>query len=130
MDKDEVLFRRYKTLMIPLGNHLDNEIISRIMQFFLTNSTLPKVTEPKNSAASKQPSFAYKCISMQMGVTKAPLSIPTLKAISSEESGDSHQHAIRVLCVLFDTQDDPQVKHGIFQDVLDTTRLDSLLTDE
>ena len=78
--KEDLVFRRYKALLIPLDSHINNEILSELIQYFLQHSSMHKVYEDKNkSLAFTKGSFPFKCISMQITVTKAPLCKPSLK---------------------------------------------------
>lgn len=76
-DKDKL--NRFKTLTIPLDKHLNNRAITDLIEYFLSNSNLTLTKQDHKSNADKQVSFDYKCISIQMGVSKAPLDRPSLK---------------------------------------------------
>jgi hypothetical protein len=61
-------------LTIPLGSHIDNEVLSSIIQYFLLNSNMQKVyTKQETEDMITENSFPYKCVSIQMAVTEAPL---------------------------------------------------------
>ena len=82
VQKEDLVFRRYKALLIPLDSHINNEVLSELIQYFLLHSTIQKVFEDENkSLAFTKPSFPFKCISMQITVTKAPLSKPSLRDV-------------------------------------------------
>lgn len=78
--------------------------------------------------------FPYKLIGMQVTVTEAPLSKPPLKpyinTTSNYQKTDSQAKledgAIRVLSLIFDTQDEPKVV-GNFTNILKTIKLSSIL---
>ena len=103
--KEDLVFRRYKALLIPLDCHTNNEILSELIQYFLQHSTINKVCEDNHkSLAFTKEGFPFKCISMQLTVAKAPLVKPSLSNYYTE-SPDSkvHENAIKVLSLLFDT---------------------------
>lgn len=113
--------------MIPLDLHVDNGILSDIIQYFLINSNLNKVYENEHkSLAFNKESFPFKCISMQISVTEAPLNAPSLKPMSGEFVSSKKNSFIRVLSLLFDTEDEPKVQTG-FQDVLKNTKISNFL---
>jgi len=45
VDEKDISLNRYKALMIPLDRHIDNGILSALLQYFLANSTMAKVYE-------------------------------------------------------------------------------------
>lgn len=111
---------RYKALMIPLDAHINNAILSDLIQYFLLFSTLTKVYENEHkSLAFTKESFPFKCISMQMAVTEAPLRSPSLKPMAGELAKSKRDTAIRVLSLLFDTRDEPKLQNVGFQAALD-----------
>lgn len=61
-------------LTIPLGSHINNEVLSSIIQYFLLNSNMQKVFDKEQTKDEiLKNSFPYKCVSIQMAVTEAPL---------------------------------------------------------
>ena len=128
VEQEDLVSQRYRALMIPFGDHMNSEILSRLIQYFLLHSTLHKVYEDEHkSLAFTKESFPFKCISMQITVTKAPLSKPSLQPLIESMDKKGHESAIRVLSLLFDTQDEPKTNAENFSDVLEQCKLSSLL---
>ena len=74
---------RYKTIMIPLDHHINNEMQSSLINYFMQNSTMHKIYENEHkSAAFSNLQFPFKCLSIQITVAKAPLSKVGLQTIS------------------------------------------------
>ena len=59
----EKKLNRFKTLSIPMDQHLNNQAVASLIEFFMTNSNLTTVKNELKSVADKQPAFNYKCIS-------------------------------------------------------------------
>ena len=114
-------------MLIPLDYHLSNEAVSSILQFFLSHSNLAQVRDEKKSKAESQPKFDFKCIGMQMGVTKAPLNTPSLHSVQTERDSKAHLNSIRVISLLFDTFDEPKHKDTIFEEVINRIGLETFL---
>jgi len=74
---------------------------------------------------NQQPKFEFKCISMQIGVAKAPLDTPSLRMINPAE--DNSGKAIRVLSLLFDTSSNTSGSFKSIEDSLSQTKLSSFL---
>jgi len=67
IDREDVVFKRFKCLQIPLGSHLAKETISSLIQFFLLNSSMATSFSSDNEeklAAFNKVRFPFKCISM------------------------------------------------------------------
>lgn len=129
--KEDLVFRRYKSLMIPLDSHINNGILSDLIQYFLLYSNLNKVYENEHkSLAFTKESFPFKCIGMQIAVTEAPLSSPSLKPMAGEHTQNKRDSFIRVLSLLFDTQDEPKLKNTNFQAALDSIKLRKILSSQ
>jgi hypothetical protein len=95
--------QRYKSLTIPLGDHLTSGTLSELIEYFLLNSNMHKVCEnPNKSLAFTKGCFPLKCIGIQMTVAKAPLNKPSLKEVAPGLD------SLRVLSLLFDTKDEPK----------------------
>jgi hypothetical protein len=124
VDKADLSSRRFKALQIPLDCHLANDSVSALVQYFLAHSTLAQVKDsgPK-SKAHTQARFNFKCVSLQLGVCKAPLSTPSLSTVETTKEATG----IRVLSLLFDTQDSPIKKHAVFEEMLKQVPLGSIL---
>ena len=128
VQKEDLVFRRYKALLIPLDCHINNEILSELIQYFLQHSSIQKVYEDEHkSLAFTKRSFPFKCISMQITVTKAPLCKPSLKPPIESPENNTHENAIKVLSLLFDTQEDAKQHSGNFSDILKQCKLSSIL---
>jgi hypothetical protein len=82
-----------------------------------------KDSGPK-SKAHDQARFNFKCVSLQLGVCKPPLSSPSLSTVQS----DKEAGGVRVLSLLFDTQDSPIKKHAVFEELLGQVPLQSILS--
>lgn len=103
--EQEKKLNRFKTVSIPLDIHLNNQAVASLIEFFMSNSNLTSFKNEHKSTANKQPSFNYKCISVQMGISNAPLDQPSLKLIKSDKT---RTEEVRVLNFLFDTHDSPK----------------------
>lgn len=97
---------RYKTLMVPLDHHINNELLNSLITYFMQNSTMHKIYDNEHkSAAFNKECFPFKCLSMQMTVVKAPLSKVGLQIVDQAHDKDYQKNAIRVLCMIFDTKE-------------------------
>ena len=97
-------------LSIPLGPHINKEVQSTLIQYFLMNSTFEKVyTNQTTSEQINTKCFPFKCIAIQMTVTEAPLQALSIKQMPGIHTQKSN-NVIRALCLLFDINDDPKQK--------------------
>ena len=67
IEREDIVFGRYKTVMIPIGDHISKDALSELVQYFLINSTLKKVYDQEKKLKSnfyKNEGFPYKCIGL------------------------------------------------------------------
>lgn len=122
---------RYKSCMIPLDSHVNSDCLSSLVAYFLQNSSMHKIYENEHkSLAFSKKCFPFRCLSIQMGVARAPLSKCSLKSLSQAADKDYQKNAIRVLCMLFDTKEDLATSGLNFEEVLKDVKLSTVVKHE
>ena len=92
VEHQDIAFRRYKAIVVPLGPHISKETLHQLIEYFLVNSTLQKVYDESSIQASrksaffKKECFPFKLISMQMTMASAPFSKPSLNSMNLVEN--------------------------------------------
>ncbi len=101
--QEDLTFRRYKTLIIPLDNLLSKTSglpMIELTNYFLRYSTLKKINNFEEEDKFK--SFPFKCIGLVQSVAVPPFNKCGLSV--------DNPNGQRVLALLFDTHDNPKSK--------------------
>ena len=101
---EDLKFRRYKTLLIPIDGLLSqtsDQVLIDLVNYFLRNSTL-KTTDNLDPEGHQnlRNCFPFKLISLVETVASPPFNQSSLSPVQTSDS-----NAYRVLSLLFDTHD-------------------------
>jgi hypothetical protein len=127
--KDDLVFRRYKTLVIAIDSLLAKTSglpMIELTNYFLRYSNLRRIDNFEPEEEGDEPkfkTFPFKCIGFVQSMAIPPFNKCGLSAINQTDN----PNAQRVLALLFDTHDAPKVKSN-FNETLKQVKLSEILS--